>query len=98
MCCFISPLRSYSQQVDEHAVVVSQQEQKGFNELIWQLIYARNITSELERVRAIFIWLCTKDLNKMKFKHVKPDSSEQILMDIRKNKSSYAKAFLTLCR
>ncbi|VDK80358.1 unnamed protein product [Dibothriocephalus latus] len=85
-------------QVDEHALLVAQQKQKNFKQLIWQLIYARNITSELERVRAIFLWLCTKDLNKMNFDNVKPGSPEETLMDIRANKTSYAQAFLTLCR
>ncbi|VDN42378.1 unnamed protein product [Dibothriocephalus latus] len=85
-------------QVDEHAVSVSQLQQKSFIQLIWQLIYARNITSEMERVRAIFLWLCTKDLSKMNFENVKPDSPEQILMDIRTKKTSYAQAFFTLCR
>ncbi|VDN13471.1 unnamed protein product [Dibothriocephalus latus] len=86
------------QPVDEHAVSVSQQQQNSFKQIIWQLIYARNITSELERVRAIFFWLCTKDLNNMTFNNVKPDSPEQILMDIRTKKTTYADVFLTLCR
>ncbi|BHF57666.1 hypothetical protein SprV_0100060900 [Sparganum proliferum] len=84
--------------VDEHAMLVSQQQQDNFTQLIWQLIYARNITSELERVRAIFLWLCTKDLHKMNFDNVKPDSPEEILMGIRTGKSTYAQIFLTLCR
>uniref|UniRef100_A0A0V0J7E0 Transglutaminase-like domain-containing protein n=1 Tax=Schistocephalus solidus TaxID=70667 RepID=A0A0V0J7E0_SCHSO len=84
--------------VDEHAMLVSQQQQDNFTQLIWQLIYARNITSDLERVRAIFLWLCTKDLHKMNFDNVKPDSPEEILMGIRTGKSTYAQIFLTLCR
>ncbi|VDN25631.1 unnamed protein product [Dibothriocephalus latus] len=86
------------QPVDEYAVLVAQQQQDNFKQLLWQLIYARNITSELERARAIFLWLCTKDLNKMKFDKVKSGSPEETLMDIHMGKSSYAEAFLTLCR
>ncbi|CAL8095195.1 unnamed protein product [Calicophoron daubneyi] len=84
--------------VDEHAVSVSQQQQDNFKQLIWQLIYARNITDELEKVRVIFLWLCTKDLHKMNFDNVKPDSPEDILMGIRTGKSTYAQIFYTLCR
>ncbi|KAA3671434.1 uncharacterized protein DEA37_0005223 [Paragonimus westermani] len=84
--------------VDEHAVNISQQQQDNFNQLIWQLIYARNITDELEKVRVIFLWLCTKDLHKMNFDNVKPDSPEEILMGIRTGKSTYAQIFHTLCR
>ncbi|TPP62440.1 putative tgc transglutaminase/protease domain-containing protein involved in cytokinesis [Fasciola gigantica] len=84
--------------VDEHAVSISQQQQDNFNQLIWQLIYARNITDELEKVRVIFLWLCTKDLHRMNFDNVKPDSPEEILMGIRTGKSTYAQIFYTLCR
>ncbi|KAF8568784.1 hypothetical protein P879_06788, partial [Paragonimus westermani] len=84
--------------VDEHAVNISQQQQDNFKQLIWQLIYARNITDELEKVRVIFLWLCTKDLHKMNFDNVKPDSPEEILMGIRTGKSTYAQIFHTLCR
>ncbi|KAM3177868.1 hypothetical protein ACTXT7_003705 [Hymenolepis weldensis] len=85
------------QKVDEHAMAVSYQEQNSFNQLIWQLIYARNITSDLERVRAIFLWLCTKDLHQMNFDNVTPGSPEEILMGIRTGKSTYAQIFQTLC-
>ncbi|KAL3320048.1 hypothetical protein Ciccas_001266 [Cichlidogyrus casuarinus] len=84
--------------VDEHAVSVSKERQESFNQLIWQLIFARNITSELEKVRAIFLWLCTIDLHKMSFDRVVPDSPEEILMGIRSGQSTYAQVFLTLCR
>ncbi|CDS40088.1 Transglutaminase [Echinococcus multilocularis] len=86
------------QKVDEHAMAVSYQEQNSFNQLIWQLIYARNITSDLERVRAIFLWLCTKDLHQMNFDNVTPGSPEEILMGIRTGKSTYAQIFQILCR
>ncbi|CAH8854047.1 unnamed protein product [Trichobilharzia szidati] len=95
-----APYQSFEvfRRIDEHAVSVSQQQQDNFNQLIWQLIYARNITDELEKVRVIFLWLCTKDLHKMNFDYVKPDSPEEILMGIRTGKSTYAQIFYTLCR
>ena len=48
------------QNVDTHAVEVSKEEHKSFKDLVWHLIYARNITNELEKARAIFLWLCSK--------------------------------------
>ncbi|KAA0189487.1 hypothetical protein FBUS_06687 [Fasciolopsis buskii] len=84
--------------VDKHAVSVSQQQQDNFSQLIWQLIYARNITDELEKVRVNFLWLCTKDFHRMYFDNAKPDSPEEILMGIRTGKYTYAHIFYTLCR
>ena len=37
--------------VDTHAVEVSKMEHKSFRDLVWALIYARNITHELEKAR-----------------------------------------------
>ena len=51
------------QNVDTHAVEVSKEEHKSFKDLVWHLIYARNITNELEKARAIFLWLCSKVRN-----------------------------------
>ena len=39
---------------------VSMEEHPRFKDLIWHLIYARDISNELEKARAIFLWLCTK--------------------------------------
>ena len=38
-------------EVDTHAVEVSKEEHRSFRELVWHLIYARNITNELEKAR-----------------------------------------------
>jgi hypothetical protein len=37
--------------VDLHAVEVSKEEHKNFKDLVWHLIYARDITNELEKAR-----------------------------------------------
>ena len=45
------------------------------------------------KFRAIFLWLCTKDLHKMNFDNVQKDSPEEILMGIRTGKTTYAQVF-----
>ena len=48
------------ERVDKHAVDVSRVEHKNFRDLIWALIYARNISDDLEKVRyAQFCRHCT---------------------------------------
>ena len=39
------------ERVDKHAVDVSRVEHKNFRDLIWALIFARNINDDLEKVR-----------------------------------------------
>ena len=37
--------------IDSHAIAVSNIEHKSFKDLIWALIYCRNITDDVEKVR-----------------------------------------------
>lgn len=83
--------------VDTHAVEVSQQKHSSFKDLVWHLIYARGIEHELEKARAIFLWLCSKDLDRLTFDNVRPESPEEILMDLKTSKATYAHVFKTLC-
>lgn len=83
--------------LDEHAVQVSSTEHNSFKDLIWDLIYSKNITDELEIARLIFLWLCTKDLSKIKFDKVTPGSPEEILQGLKDSKSTYAKIYDILC-
>ncbi|CAH1783747.1 unnamed protein product, partial [Owenia fusiformis] len=84
-------------QVDKHAYEVTQKEHNSFKDLIFHLIYARKITNELEKVRAIFLWLCTKDLKNMEFNNVQPNSPEEIMLGLKEGKVTYAVVFETLC-
>ena len=47
--------------------------------------------------RVIFLWLCTKDLGKMQFTNVQPGSPEEILLNVKQGKASYAQIYETLC-
>jgi len=60
-------------------------------------IYARKITNELEKARAIFLWLCSKDLSKLTFHNVEAGSPEEILMSLKKGQTTYAVVYETLC-
>ena len=48
--------------------------------------------------RAIFLWLCSKDLTKMNFSNVERGSPEEILMNLKNGQTTYAVVFETLCR
>jgi hypothetical protein len=88
---------SVFQNVDTHAVEVSKEEHRSFRDLVWHLIYAREITNELEKARAIFLWLCSKDLTKLNFDTVQKGSPEEILMNLQRGQTTYAVVFEILC-
>lgn len=88
---------SIFQNVDSHAVEVSKEEHKSFRDLVWHLIYAREITNELEKARAIFLWLCSKDLTKLNFDNVQKGSPEEILMSLQRGQTTYAVVYEILC-
>jgi hypothetical protein len=88
---------SVFQNVDLHAVEVSKEQHHSFRDLVWHLIYARDITNELEKARAIFLWLCSKDLAKLNFDQVQKGSPEEILMNLQKGQTTYAVVFEILC-
>lgn len=83
--------------VDGHSVEVSKVEHGNFRDLIWHLIYARNITDELEKARAIFVFLSSKDLSKINFGRVERDSPEEMLMNLKDGRTTYARVYETLC-
>uniref|UniRef100_A0A1I8GT12 TGc domain-containing protein n=1 Tax=Macrostomum lignano TaxID=282301 RepID=A0A1I8GT12_9PLAT len=92
------PAQEQFRRTDTHALETAQQhDPKNFKELIWRLIYGPRVNDELEKVRILFFWLCSKDLSKLHFSSYKPDSPESILMGIKAGTSTYAQAFYTLC-
>ena len=48
--------------------------------------------------RAIFLWLCSKDLTKLNFDSVQKGSPEEILMNLQQGLTTYAVVFEILCR
>lgn len=83
--------------VDTHAVEVTKEDHKTFRDLVWHLIYAREISNELEKARAIFLWLCSMDLDKINFDNIPKGSPEEILVSLKRGTTTYAVVFETLC-
>jgi len=48
--------------------------------------------------RAIFLWLCSKDLSRLTFDRVQEGSPEEILMNLSIGQTTYAAVFQILCR
>ncbi|XP_033757635.1 uncharacterized protein LOC117340002 [Pecten maximus] len=83
--------------VDDHAIQVSKSEHPTFRDLVWDLIYSKNITNEIEKVRVIFRWLATKNLKEIDFNNVEKGSPEEVLMGLKTGKTTYAMVFDTMC-
>lgn len=83
--------------VDDHAIQVSKSEHSSFRDMIWDLIYSKNITNEIEKVRVIFRWLATKNLKEMHFDKVEKGSPEEVLLGLKTGKTTYAMVFDTMC-
>jgi len=89
--------RHVLESVDDHAIQVSKSEHTNFRDLVWDLIYSKNISNELEKVRVIFRWLATKNLKEMIFDKVEKGSPEEVLMGLKTGTTTYAMVFDTLC-
>lgn len=83
--------------VDDHAIQVSKSEHSSVRELVWDLIFSKNITNEIEKCRVIFRWLATKNLKEMNFDKVERGSPEEVLMGLKTGKTTYAMVFDTMC-
>lgn len=83
--------------IDTHAVEVSKKDHGSFRDILWHLIFARDITNELDRARAIFLWLCSKDLNELNFTDYEKLSPEENLMNLKNGQTTYARVYETLC-
>jgi len=48
--------------------------------------------------RALFVYLCSKDLSKLDVESVEPGSPHELLVSLSKHETTYARAFETLCQ
>ncbi|KAL8579137.1 hypothetical protein ACOMHN_036076 [Nucella lapillus] len=85
------------QSVDDHALQVSKSDHNSFKDLLWDLIYSKNITNEIEKVRVIFCWLASKNLKEMNFDRVEKGSPEEVLMGLKTGVTTYAMLFDIMC-
>ncbi|XP_052771924.1 uncharacterized protein LOC128211311 [Mya arenaria] len=83
--------------VDDHAIQVSKSDHSNVRELVWDLIFSKNITNEIEKCRVIFRWLATKNLKEMSFDNVQAGSPEEVLMGLKTGRTTYAMVFDTMC-
>jgi len=56
------------------------------------------MTTVVACFRAIFLWLCSKDLSKLKFPNPEKGSPEEILMNLQQGYTTYARVYEMLCR
>ena len=86
--------------IDEHAIKVALSDYDDFNSLIYNLVYSKNF-SQLERLRLIYRWLTTKNMQTITFRNKdvnhQPGSPEDILVGFRHRRSTYSKVFETMC-
>ena len=48
--------------------------------------------------RALFVYLCSKDLSKLHTDDIQPGSPHELLVSLSKRETTYARVFETLCR
>lgn len=48
--------------------------------------------------RVIFLWLASKNLKEMIFDNVEKGSPEEIFLELKAGKTTYAKVFDTMCK
>lgn len=56
------------------------------------------ITFKVLNFRAIFKWLATKNLKDIVFNNVEKGSPEEVLLELKEGKTTYARVFDTMCK
>lgn len=56
------------------------------------------ITIKVLNFRAIFKWLATKNLKDIVFNNVEKGSPEEVLLELKEGKTTYARVFDTMCK
>lgn len=86
------------QKSDQQALDLSKETQRSVKELITKLFPAS--VSELTIARKIFVWLCSKDLDKFNFEGIKEntDAPENVLLKLKNCQTTYGVVYSTLCK
>jgi len=71
---------------------------KQFLQFLFTCVNHFNNALNLPVCRAIFLWLCSKDLTKLNFDSIQKGSPEEILMNLQQGQTTYAVVFEILCR
>ncbi|KAL4224104.1 hypothetical protein ACF0H5_017558 [Mactra antiquata] len=82
--------------IDKRAIELSGRDYNTFTDLVRDL--TRDCQSELEKVRALFRWIISKDLSKHNTKDiVRPNSSYTLLKGVKSGRETYHQLFKRLC-
>ncbi|KAK0065116.1 hillarin [Biomphalaria pfeifferi] len=87
---------SVFQSIDEQVLKVAESEQLTYTDLVRQL--TEDLMSDLEKARAIYRWICVKDLNVMEFDDgLNVDTPMGLLRGIKLGTETYHVLFMRLC-
>ncbi|CDS40089.1 Transglutaminase [Echinococcus multilocularis] len=84
------------EKIDNHAIQISKQDFASFTHLMWNLVF-RHKMSDIERARVIFRWIASKNMQKIVFENVPPNSPEEVLLSFKDNKTSFARIYEIMC-
>lgn len=83
--------------IDEHAIEVSKTNHNSFRDLLWHLVFSKNIFSDLDKARVLFKWMTTQDLGVLKFGEYPTGSAEELFRSLQNKETTYAKVFAIMC-
>lgn len=84
------------EQIDKRSVELANRDYSTYTDLVRDL--TRDCTTELEKTRALFRWIITKDLSRSNTKDiVRPNSSYKLLKGVKSGKETYHQLFKRLC-
>lgn len=82
---------------EQHIKRVCEENFSTFRELMWDLIYSKNIDDDITKARILFMWLASKKPQDLLFDDIEPGSPEEVLRGLCNGRTTYAMAFNTLC-
>jgi hypothetical protein len=70
----------------------------ALKDLVSELITSKNLETDSDKVRAIFFWICTKNLDNIDVNQASNDSPDGLLVKLKSGRISYAHLFTHLCQ